>query len=313
MPEFGGVPIEAAFNYPMRDPTGVPPKINKTGYDDPTKETMVSKSIMKKVHNARLMSPVADLNKQGFQRVLHETDVNFEIDADIRARYYGEMEALVKLHTGAEKCILFDHTVRKVDDPGSAKGFGTAQIGGFVSNAVNKVHGDYTTVGAPRRVLGLSTVTDDASFDQPPLSKEEAQEIVDGGRRFMIVNVWRNTSRLAPVKRMPLGVMDCSSVNDEQDLFTVDLVFKERVGENLGLDDRPAHRWCYFPEMEFTEALLFKTFDSLKAPEITGRMCIHSAFNDPTTKPDDPTRESIEVRVLAIFPLEDQKRKRAKI
>lgn len=82
----------------------------------------------------------------------------------------------------------------------------------------------------------------------------------------------------------------------------MELVFKERTGENLALDDIPAHRWCYFPEMRFDEALLFKTFDSLEAPEITGRMCIHSAFDDPATKQEDPTRESIEVRVLAIFP-----------
>merc|ERR1712051_384515 len=117
----------------------------------------------------------------------------------------------------------------------------------------------------------------------------------------MIVNVWRNISRKAPVKRMPLALVDCTSV-DPLDLFTVDLVFKDRVGENLALHHKEEHRWCYFPEMEFEEALLFKTFDNVDDKDMTGRFTIHSAFEDPTTVPKDPRRESIEVRVLAIFP-----------
>merc|ERR1712048_1426928 len=93
--------------------------------------------------------------------------------------------------------------------------------------------------------------------------------------------------------------MDCSSINDENDLFVVDLVFKDRVGENLALDVGEEHRWYYYPQMEFEEALLFKTYDSTQ-DEGLARFCIHSAFDDPLTKEDDPVRESIEVRVLAI-------------
>merc|ERR1712050_215523 len=135
---------------------------------------------------------------------------------------------------------------------------------------------------------------------EPPLTQKEAEEIV-AARRFMIVNVWRNISREAPVKRMPLAMVDCTSV-EPQDLFKVDLVFKDRVGENLALDQKREHRWCFFPDMQFEEALLFKTFDNVTDKDVTGRFTIHSAFDDPTTKPMDPTRESIEVRVVAIFP-----------
>ena len=113
------------------------------------------------------------------------------------------------------------------------------------------------------------------------------------------MNVWRNISS-QPIRRKPLAVLDCASVEPERDLFTVELVFNDRVGENQGIDARPdAHHWQYFPAMAHDEALLFKTFDSDESSP--ARFTMHTAFDDPTTQPSDPTRESIEVRVLAIF------------
>merc|ERR1719373_102371 len=100
---------------------------------------------------------------------------------------------------------------------------------------------------------------------------------------------------------MPLALVDCTSVGPN-DTFPVELIFNDRVGENLALDHKQEHRWCYFPSMEFEEALLFKTFDNVDDSSVTGKFTIHSAFDDPTTSPEDPKRESIEVRVLAIFP-----------
>eukprot|EP00927_Polykrikos_kofoidii_P068886 TRINITY_DN6423_c0_g2_i2.p1 TRINITY_DN6423_c0_g2~~TRINITY_DN6423_c0_g2_i2.p1 ORF type:complete len:341 (-),score=72.42 TRINITY_DN6423_c0_g2_i2:353-1375(-) len=309
--EVGGtdpvVACQAVFNYPRRGADGETPKTNKTGDEDPTKETMVTEEVIVPVHDARCMPTPAVLNQHGFTLVNHETTVNFNDDAEIRAKYYTEMEELVKEQMGAERCVLFDHTVRNVAKANTAKGFGTAALGSAVSMAVNKVHGDYTATGAPRRIVGLSQPSESGSFfDKPPLTKDEADKIVAGNRRFAIVNVWRNISRDAPVKRMPLAVMDCTSVVEKEDLFTVELIFKDRVGENLALDEKPYHRWFFYPEMKFEEAILFKTFDSSDSPEHSGRFTIHSAFDDPRTKAEDPTRESIEVRVVAIFPLEEE-------
>ena len=207
------------------------------------------------------------------------------------------MEALVQRATGAERCILFDHTIRKVAAANDARGFGVASKDGSTSNAVNKVHGDYTTAGAPRRVMGLSKPTESGSFDVPLLSAQEAADVIDN-RRYAIINVWRNIAP-SPVARMPLAVVDCSTVAPA-DLFSVHLMFTDRVGENLALEPRPEHRWAYFPQMQRNEAMLFKTFDSLDAPGLA-RSTIHSAFDDPATPLGAPARESIEVRVLAIF------------
>ncbi|WP_227753889.1 MULTISPECIES: hypothetical protein [Ramlibacter] len=51
--------------------------------------------------------------------------------------------------------------------------------------------------------------------------------------------------------------------------------------------------------MEPDQALLLKTYDS----ETDGRARFmgHSAFEDPTTPPGAPRRESIEVRTMAFF------------
>jgi hypothetical protein len=137
------------------------------------------------------------------------------------------------------------------------------------------------------------------TVDHPMLSVEEA-ELIIGKNQFLIVNVWKNIAE-GPVRRNPLALLDCTSlsqVNDE--LFTVELVFKDRVGENLSVDHKKEHRWCYFPEMLPSEALVFKTFDARQG--IQGRHTLHSAFDDPHTVPADPKRESIEVRVVAILP-----------
>ncbi len=61
----------------------------------------------------------------------------------------------------------------------------------------------------------------------------------------------------------------------------------------------PQHRWCYFPQMEASQALLLKTYDSLD--DGRSRFMGHSAFKDPTSAADARKRESIEVRTMAFF------------
>ena len=51
--------------------------------------------------------------------------------------------------------------------------------------------------------------------------------------------------------------------------------------------------------MEARQALLLKTYDS--ETDERARFLGHSAFEDPTTPPSAPNRESIEVRTMAFF------------
>ena len=83
------------------------------------------------------------------------------------------------------------------------------------------------------------------------------------------------------------------------DMLRMDLKYRERTGEIYVMRYSPKHRWVYFPQMEASDALLLKTYDS----ETDGRARFmgHSAFEDPHTPPDAPKRESIEVRTMAFF------------
>jgi hypothetical protein len=81
-----------------------------------------------------------------------------------------------------------------------------------------------------------------------------------------------------------------------EDLVASDLIYPDRRGETYSVRYNPNHRWFYFPEMTADEALLLKCYDSTT----DGRTQFgpHTAFVDPTTPPDTPPRESIEIRAL---------------
>ena len=80
------------------------------------------------------------------------------------------MEALVKLATGCERVVVFDHTLR---ESGSTAGL-NAKSAAVSAATVNRVHCDYTETSGPKRVADV-------------LSNEFLR-----GRRFAIVNVWRS-------------------------------------------------------------------------------------------------------------------------
>src|SRR6476620_10886992 len=53
------------------------------------------------------------LDKQAFILTHHDTRVrDFYDEAELKAVYYAEVEALIKRETGASKVVVFDHTVR---------------------------------------------------------------------------------------------------------------------------------------------------------------------------------------------------------
>ena len=83
-----------------------------------------------------------------------------------------------------------------------------------------------------------------------------------------------------------------------KDFVATDLKYRDRTGEVYSVTYNPDHRWFYFPRMLPSEVLLLKCFDS--DPRRT-QFTAHSAFEDPTTPPGAPPRESIEARTIAFF------------
>ena len=114
--------------------------------------------------------------------------------------------------------------------------------------------------------------------------------------RFAIVQVWRPI-RL-PVESFPLAICDARSLPPEN-LVLSERRYPHRVGQTYAITYNPQHRWYWFPRMRRDEALVFKVYDSLT--DGRARWTAHTAFHDPTSRPDARPRESIEIRTLAFF------------
>ena len=227
------------------------------------------------VHNAWPRVAGLSADREGFE--LHDFAAQFDQfddDAAVHTSFYPQVVDFVKRHTGARRVEVFDHTIRK-RLPADLKQQTSVQ-----RPAVMLVHSDYTPASGPQRVRDI--VPDDAD------------QLLT--RRVAFYNVWKPLYR--PVEELPLAMIDAQT-QDIEDLLRMDLKYRERTGEIYVLRHSPKHRWYYFPLMTAEHALLLKTYDS----ETDGRARFmgHSAFEDPTTLPDAPKRESIEVRTMAFF------------
>jgi hypothetical protein len=226
------------------------------------------------IRNGRTLADAPSLDREGFALLREPSAVgNFYDAAEVERAYYPEVERLLAAATGAVKVVIFDHTVRNTAPD--------KQIGRQVRGAAARVHNDYTETSAPQRVRDLL----------PPAEAEVRLK-----RRYAEINVWRPIA--GPVRSTPLALCDARSL-DPADLVPSELRYPDRTGEIYAVTYNPRHRWVYFPEMRTDEALLIKCFDS--ARDGRARLSVHTAFDDPSTPPDAPARESIEVRAFLFF------------
>jgi hypothetical protein len=251
-------------NYTFEPPAGTPWSSSKI---DPRRVT---------IRNARPRAEAGQisLDRNGFQLVSHRSAVSdFSDDDLIRRVYRPEAEALLRDITGAEKVIIFDHTIRD-----SANG---SRANSALRLPARRVHNDQTFVSGPRRVLAH-------------LDAEEAQQRLQ--HRFAIVNLWRP---LRVVEQLPLALCDARSIA-AVDLVPSDHVYRDKTGETFSFLANPQHRWYFFPRLRPDEVLLLKIYDSLE--DGTARLTAHTAFEDPTSPADAPARRSIELRALLFWP-----------
>ncbi len=198
----------------------------------------------------------------------------YDDETAVKETFYPQVVDFVKRNTGAKRVVIFDHTLRK-RLPADLNQQTTMN-----RPAVLLVHSDYTVASGPQRVRDLLP--------------DEADELLQ--RRVAFYNVWKSLYDV--VEELPLAMCDSTSQN-EGDMLRMELKYRERTGEIYVMRYSPTHRWVYFPSMRADQALLLKTYDS----EMDGRSRFvgHSAFEDPTTPPNAPRRESIEVRTMAFF------------
>jgi len=228
------------------------------------------------IHDGRALAALGELSldRSGFSQLSHRSAVtDFTDDAAVRRRYYPESAELLRAATGAEKVVVFDHTLRD-----SAKGSRAAKT---LREPVRRVHNDQTFVSGPRRV-------------RDHLPADEAAERLK--HRFAIINLWRP---LATVEQLPLALCDARSIAPA-DLVPSDLVYPDKIGETYSFLHNPDHRWYWFPRLRSDEPLLLKIYDSRE--DGTARLTAHSAFVHPDTAPEAPPRRSIELRALVFWP-----------
>ena len=190
-------------------------------------------------------------------------ETEFRDDEHIKAVYYPEVEKLLLDNVpGANKVLLFDHTIRRAG-PNASRA------------PVTRAHIDQTPASAAARV----------SHHLP----DEADTLLRG--RYRIINVWRPINGV--VESFPLAVADSSTVRDE-DLVGVEHRYPDRTGETAGVKYSERQRWWYWSGMGNEERLFLQCFDS---ENLKGRVP-HSAFEDPRSGKGAKGRESIEVRAL---------------
>jgi hypothetical protein len=226
------------------------------------------------VADARPIAQELSLEVQGFAKVRHTTAVrDFWDEAQTLALGHPEAAEIVRAATGASRVVVFDHTLRKRLD-------GTEdRTKGLPRQPVTRVHVDQTVKSGPQRVR-------DVMGDQ-------AEDLLT--RRAAIINVWRPIAR--PAVDWPLALGDARSI-DPADLLPSELRFHHRTGEIYGLAYNPGQRWYYVRDVQPEEAILIKCWDS---DEAVARFAPHTGFEDPTTPPGAPPRESIEFRTIAFF------------
>jgi hypothetical protein len=254
-----GVPPVRYIDWPEMEHRAVPPQ-----YEE--REMLV--------RNGRPLRDTFRLDTHGFVFTDHATQVRDFADEAERARVYDpEVQALIKMHSGASHVVVFDHTIR-IGDEAMQKATGARPT-------VKGVHNDYTETSAPRR---LREIVGDAEAERR------------FRKRWAIIQVWRPIRGKVLID--PLGICDGRSI-PQKGFILVERRYKERTGEVYHIAYNAAHEWYYFPQMERHEALVFKVFDSDTSK--TSRFTAHSAFDDPGTPSGAPPRESIETRTFAFF------------
>jgi hypothetical protein len=253
---------EKPVAYNYEPPPGVPVRTGKS------EEHRVT------IRDARPLIGQLSLDKQGFVLLHHQTAVkNFYDEDEIKSVYYPECERVMKEAAGAARVVAFDHIVRNAAM--------AALEGSTIKIPAKRVHNDYTAWSSPKRVRDLMG--------------DEAEELLK--HRFAIINLWRPIC--GPVLESPLTLCDAQSLAEE-DLVASDLKYPDRTGETYAITYNPNQRYYYFPKMQPDEPVLIRCFDS--APPGAARFSAHTGFDDPTSPPDAPPRESLEVRMLVFYP-----------
>jgi hypothetical protein len=210
----------------------------------------------------------------------------YDLDACREAMYPLCKSVLQSLLPDCKQIVVFDHILRNParhsQETDTGKQSTTTPM--LASGPVFGVHGDYTARSGFTRAQQLL---------EPHESSDRIKRALS--QRFAFINVW---VPLKKIERNPLALIEWDSVAP-RDAVTITFTYTHRRGEVYKVLPSESHRFVYFPDMDTGECIVFKQFDSAEVGH--PRFAFHSAFEDPTTRPSAPPRESMELRCIAFF------------
>ncbi|MGR8947136.1 MAG: CmcJ/NvfI family oxidoreductase [Gammaproteobacteria bacterium] len=246
-------------------------------------ESPKSERVEMPIYDCRPIAHELKLDIAGFELANIASDFHDYYDPDaVREKYYPVTAELLKKAVGATAVFVFDHNVRnqtRADrkEPG-------------VSIPTDGAHNDYTLDSGPRRIREV-------------LEENHAANLLD--RRAAIINVWRPIR--GPVQDHPIAICDARTTSIADFVETEIEHYQDNnldepklTGQIYSFRHNPQHCWFYVSDMQPSEALLLKCFDTAT----DGRACFtgHTGFKNLASPPDAIPRESIEVRTVVIYP-----------
>ncbi len=242
---------------------------------DEIREMLVRKAI--RIHNARALQQSPSVERENFQLVNcpspRKLDYDFYDDDYVLNHFYGYCSNIVKTLTNCLEAKVLQHEYR--DGGGNDLSSGP----GYYASSV---HADVSPL-----IENLTNVPE--------------------GRHFGLYNVWRNIDLQRDIEFMPLALCDATTVSAD-DIVYADSWRRTKPPTrftNSRLIYNSTQTWYYFPRMTPNEVLVFKQYDT-RQDNAGRRTAFHVAFKDPTSPIDAPLRQTIEARVLAIFPEKDE-------
>ena len=227
------------------------------------------------IHNARMRDEAGDLDldESGFVLIKHETEVvDFRNKEVVLNEYIPEMRELILQHSGAHDAFSFPFYQVRSKEPEH-----------FFDAYSLYMHCDFSP--DTWRKFAQSIVKDSGSGKAYP---SEAWD-------FAIYNLWRPVGGM--VQQDPLVLIDASTV-DRDDILNYRAVKYGRGQAALPLFNAQ-QRYYYIPGMQTDEVLIFKQLDSRADKSL---VCPHTSFVDPTAPVDAVARESIDIRIMCVYP-----------
>ena len=236
-----------------------------------------------RVRNARLLDPAPTLDSHGFELVRYDTEV--KDCQSVRERlnvYTSEAQRIIERLSGCRESRSLNVVFRggfNDRSPGEPLGRTESEMG-TVYNYARFAHTDVS----------------------PFLEMQPLWNLFANKRHCAIFNVWRNTDLSNPVEQMPLAVCDQKSIApaDMVAAWTAGLLpdGNRMIGYNLSTN--LFQSWYFYPHMTHNEALVLRLYDT-REPVGTLRGIFHTAVHDPDATDGAERRESMDMRIGAVF------------